>query len=251
MSKKRWFLERAASILILLGIWQAAAMALDQRILLVTPLVVFERLFCLLFQGSFWKTVLYSFVRIEAGLFLGLFLGSILAMLASRFHVLEVLFWPVLVMVKTIPVASFIIIALIWLRAEKLSVFISFLMVLPVVYFNVLQGMKSTDQKLLEAAEVFRMPHKRRLLYIYLPALRPFLLSACMTALGISWKAGIAAEIIGVPDGSIGEMLYEAKIYLNTGDLFAWTLVIVLISVLFEKFFLWFLKKVLNRLEQI
>ncbi len=251
MRRKRWFLERAASILVLLGIWQAAAQAMNQRILLVTPLVVFQRLWRLLLQRNFWQTVLYSFARIESGLFLALLLGTILALLAFRFHVMEVFFWPVLVMIKTVPVASFIIIALVWLRSARLSVFISFLMVLPVVYFNVLQGMKSTDKKLLEAAEVFRMPNRRRFLYIYLPAVRPFFLSACMTALGISWKAGVAAEIIGVPKGSIGEKLYEAKIYLNTGDLFAWTLVIVLISVTFEKCFLWLLQKLFDRLEKI
>ena len=122
-------------------------------------------------------------------------------------------------------------------------------MVLPIVYFNVLEGMKSTDRKLLEMAEVFAIPWGRRMRYLYLPQVKPFLLSACRTALGISWKAGIAAEVIGIPDGSIGERLYEAKIYLDTADLFAWTLVIVLLSALFEKLFLWGMKKGFARLE--
>lgn len=247
--KRDEFLKRAAAIAFALMLWQAAAMALSQRLLLVSPIQVAVRLGSLLLEGSFWRTVLYSFLRIEAGFLLGLFAGAVLAAAAARFSLLEILIWPFMTAVKSVPVASFIILCLIWLGASGLSVFISFLMVLPIVYFNVLEGMKSTDRKLLEMAEVFAIPWGRRMRYLYLPQVKPFLLSACRTALGISWKAGIAAEVIGIPDGSIGERLYEAKIYLDTADLFAWTLVIVLLSALFEKMFLWGMKKGFARLE--
>ena len=247
--KRDEYLKRAAAIAFALMLWQAAAMALSQRLLLVSPIQVAVRLGSLLLEGSFWRTVLYSFLRIEAGFLLGLFAGAVLAAAAARFSLLEILIWPFMTAVKSVPVASFIILCLIWLGASGLSVFISFLMVLPIVYFNVLEGMKSTDRKLLEMAEVFAIPWGRRMRYLYLPQVKPFLLSACRTALGISWKAGIAAEVIGIPDGSIGERLYEAKIYLDTADLFAWTLVIVLLSALFEKLFLWGMKKGFARLE--
>lgn len=247
--KRDEYLKRAAAIAFTLVLWQAAAMALSQRLLLVSPIQVAVRLGSLLLEGSFWRTVLYSFLRIEAGFLLGLFAGAVLAAAAARFSLLEILIWPFMTAVKSVPVASFIILSLIWLGASGLSVFISFLMVLPIVYFNVLEGMKSTDRKLLEMAEVFAIPWGRRMRYLYLPQVKPFLLSACRTALGISWKAGIAAEVIGIPDGSIGERLYEAKIYLDTADLFAWTLVIVLLSALFEKLFLWGMKKGFARLE--
>lgn len=95
------------------------------------------------------------------------------------------------------------------------------------------------------------MPWRRRLLYIYLPQLQPFLLSACSVALGMSWKAGIAAEVIGIPSGSIGEQLYEAKVYLSTADLLSWTVVIVLVSVLFEKLFITLLKRAFAGLERL
>lgn len=247
--KRDEYLKRAAAIAFALMLWQAAAMALSHRLLLVSPIQVAVRLGSLLLEGSFWRTVLYSFLRIEAGFLLGLFAGAVLAAAAARFSLLEILIWPFMTAVKSVPVASFIILSLIWLGASGLSVFISFLMVLPIVYFNVLEGMKSTDRKLLEMAEVFAIPWGRRMRYLYLPQVKPFLLSACRTALGISWKAGIAAEVIGIPDGSIGERLYEAKIYLDTADLFAWTLVIVLLSALFEKLFLWGMKKGFARLE--
>ena len=143
-----------------------------------------------------------------------------------------------MITVKSIPVASFVILALIWLTASKLAAFVSFLMVLPVVYTNVLTGIRSADVKLLEMAYVFRVPFFRRISRVWLPQLRAQIISACRIALGLAWKSGVAAELIGYPSGSIGEQLYYAKVYFNTVDLFAWTAFIVLFSLAFEKLFL-------------
>ena len=156
---------------------------------------------------------------------------------------------PYLTAVKTVPVASFIVIALLWLSGRRLSIFISFLMVLPVLYSNFLQGIRGADGKLLEMARVFRMSFWNRLRGIYLPALEPHCLSGCRSALGLCWKAGVAAEVIGVCGGSVGGMLYDAKVYLEIGDLFAWTLVIVLLSVGFEWAFTRLLRRLLKALE--
>ena len=177
-------------------------------------------------------------------------LGITLAALAGRFRWVETLLWPFLVTIKTVPVASFVVICLIWLSAENLSVFISFLIVLPVVYGNVLEGLKSEDKLMLEVGTVFKIPPLRKVLYIHLPQLKPFLMSACATALGMAWKAGVAAEIIGTPDGSIGKQLFYSKIYLDTDDLLCWTVIIVIISVLFEKLFMLGLRALYGRLER-
>ena len=176
-------------------------------------------------------------------------LGCLLGVLSGKWPLLETLLWPYVITIKTVPVASFIIISLIFFSARQLSTFISFLMVFPVIYSNVLEGIRSTDRELLEMGQVFRIPWGRRLLYIYLPHLKPFLFSACSVALGMSWKSGVAAEVIGVAAGSIGEKLYESKIYFMTEDLLAWTVVIVLISVLFEKLFLRLMKAAFDRWE--
>ncbi|HIV87658.1 MAG TPA: ABC transporter permease subunit [Candidatus Pygmaiobacter gallistercoris] len=247
-AKPRW--EKAVAILLALLLWQLGAMALNSPILLVSPLRVLVRLSELVFQGDFYTAIGFSLVRIIAGFALGLIGGSLLAAVASRWHPVEVLLWPYITVIKTTPVASFIILCLIWLNSSNLSVFISFLMVLPIVYANVLEGIRQTDTKLLEMAQLFRAGFWRRLRYIYLPQLRPYLTTACSVALGLSWKAGIAAEVIGIPDGSIGERLYDAKVYLNSPDLFAWTVVIIAVSILFEKLFLLLLKAGYRRLEQ-
>ena len=141
--------------------------------------------------------------------------------------------------------------ALILFSSKNLAVLISFLIVLPVLYTNLLSGIRAADPQLLEMARVFRVPALRGIRYVYLPQVLPYFRSACGSALGLCWKSGIAAEVIGMPDGSIGEQLQQAKIYLNTPDLFAWTLVIVLVSLIFEKVFLALLKRGERALERM
>jgi NitT/TauT family transport system permease protein len=156
-----------------------------------------------------------------------------------------------MVTIKSIPVASFVVIALIWLSSQNLSSLISFLMVLPIIYTNVLEGIRSVDKKMLEMADVFQMTTRKRMRFIWLPSLKPFLLSAMKISLGLAWKSGVAAELIGIPEGSVGEELYYSKLYLDTESLFAWTVVIVVVSVLFEKLFLLLTKKLIERTERI
>lgn len=245
------YAARVLAVCFWLGVWQAASMKLGQEILLASPASVLQKLAGLSATLGFWQAVGYSFVRIISGFFLALVLGMILAVLACRFSVIEILLTPLIVTVKSIPVASFIILCLIWLPSRNLSVFISFLIVLPVIYTNLLEGIRQTDEKLLEMADVFSIGWGRRILYIYLSQLLPYLLTACTLALGLCWKAGVAAEVIGVPDGSIGEKLYHAKIYLNTPELFAWTVVIVMISFVFEKCFLGGIRWLVQKVERM
>ena len=249
--KSKQYLQKTAAVLFALLLWQAASMLLDQSLLLVSPIKVLERLATIWLESGFWKTIGFSLTRIISGFLLAFISGILLAVLAGRLHIAEVFLWPFVITIKSVPVASFIIISLIWLSSAELSIFISFLMVFPIIYSNVLQGIKSTDTKLIEMAQLYKVPWRRRLLYIHLPRVKPFLISACSVALGMSWKAGIAAEVIGIPDGSIGEMLYESKIYYNTGNLFAWTVIIVLISVFFEKVFLTIIRRTFEGLEKM
>ena len=221
-------LQKCIAVALALLVWQGAAMAVGLDLLLPSPWQVACRLW------SVWR---------EPGFFATVVLGVLLAVAAGRLRVLELLLWPYVTAIKSVPVASFIIICLIWMSTRQLAVFISFLMVFPVIYSNTLQGIKSADGALLEMARVYRVPFSRRLGYIYAPQVKPFLLSGCSVALGMSWKSGVAAEVIGVVGGSIGERLYEAKVYFQMTDLLAWTVVIVVCSVGFEKLVLWLLRR--------
>lgn len=241
---------RPWAILFWLLVWEAVSRILGQEILLVSPVSVFVRLSQLIRTLSFWNAVLFSSVRIISGFLLALAVGIPAAMLAFYLPPIRELLHPLMAVIKAIPVASFIILCLVWIPSRNLSVFISFLMVLPIIYTNLLEGMEHTDPNLIEMAEVFHIPTGRRIRYIYFSQLIPYLQSACSVALGLCWKSGIAAEVIGIPKGSMGEMLYQSKIYLNTPDLFAWTLVIILVSVLFAKLFLYVMNRGFAALER-
>lgn len=234
-----------------LMVWQLASQALGQEILLVSPISVLVRLTSLVRTLPFWEAIGFSLSRISVGFLSAAFIGVLLAALSARFRLVKELLSPFILTIKAIPVASFIILALIWIPSKNLSVFISFLMVFPVIYTNVLDGILSTSQELLEMTQVFALPPGRTIRYIYVSQVLPFFQSACTIGLGLCWKSGIAAEVIGIPDGSIGESLYNAKIFLNTPDLFAWTLVIVIVSLTFETFFLKLLDMGVKRLERM
>ena len=225
-------------------------MALKQEILLVSPVSVFSRLLQLLPTVDFWQAVGFSFFRITLGFLLACLAGTGLAALSSRFALARELITPLMSAVKSTPVASFIILVLLWVPSRNLSVVISFLMVTPIVYANLLGGLAARDPQLTEMARVFRVPAGRRLRFLTLPQVAPYFRSACAAGLGLCWKAGVAAEVIGLPKGSIGERLYQAKIYLDTPDLFAWTAVIILVSLVFERLFLRLLDAALARLER-
>ena len=234
---------RLWAVLFWLAVWQLAAMAMAAAyrhggLLLASPLTALGRLGELAVTGGFWAAVGRSAASILGGFLLSCLLGTVCAALAARFRRVRELLGPLVAAVKAVPVVSFIILALIFFSSENLSLLISALMVFPPVYLNVLEGIGRADGKLLEMARVFHVPWRRQTAGIYLPAVLPSFRSAVSLSLGLCWKAGVAAEVIGLPAGTIGERLYTAKVYFETGDLFAWTAVIVAVSVGFEKLFL-------------
>ena len=234
-----------------LVIWHGLSVYIGQEIFLVSPVSVVVRLSQLALEAGFWQSISFSFLRICAGFLLATVTGALLAALAARFRWVEEFLAPVILFLKATPVASFIILVLIWVSSRNLSVLISFIIVLPVIYTNVLSGIKSADANLLEMAEVFEVPAYRRIIFIYVSQVMPFFRSACLVGLGLCWKAGIAAEVIGIPKGSIGEKLYMAKVYLATPDLLAWTLTIIIVSIAFEKLFMLFIRFLVGRLERM
>ena len=247
MKQNKQFFRRLLAVAFWLTVWQAAAMAIGQEVFLVSPVQALRTLVQLLPRADFWQRVGFSSGRILLGFVLGAVVSVVLAVCAARWSAADALLAPVMQLVKATPVASFIILALVWVSGKSLSILISFLMVLPVLYGAVRAGLESADPQLLEMARVFRLPLGRRVKAIWLPAVLPAFRQGCSVALGICWKSGVAAEVIGLPDGSIGDALYRAKITLSTGELFAWTFVIIVLSAAFEKLFLALLDKAVAR----
>jgi len=237
----RILMKQARQLIIIgfwLAVWQIASLLIDNSIVMVGPVDVIRSFSALLPEREFWRAVANSIGKISLGFLLAFLTGVLLGVLAYAWNILREILEPVVLLMKSVPVASFIILALIWIGSKNLAVFASYVVVFPMIYVSTIAGLQSTDKKLLEMAQVFSVPLGKRIRYIYLPALLPYLSSSCATALGMAWKSGIAAEVIGVPAHTIGEHLYLSKVYLSTADLFAWTIVIILVSALFEKVFL-------------
>ncbi|MCM1577983.1 MAG: ABC transporter permease subunit [Ruminococcus sp.] len=231
---RKGFWEKAAGILFWLILWQAGAMALGKRVLLVSPLQAARRLCELVFEEKFLPTVINSFLRIGGGFMIGLAAGTVTAALAYRFKWARALITPFMAAVKSVPVASFVILALLWIKSSGLSTLVTFLIVLPVMYSAVYEGLMNTSRELKEAADIFGIRGLKRVRFLYLPEIMPFLMSAISTGAGLAFKSGTAAEVIGQPDLTLGDMLFRAKIYLETADLFAWTAVIIILGRVFE-----------------
>lgn len=238
---------KVLAVMLALILWEIAALKIDSPILLVTPVQVLGRLFTIWHEPDFAGTVWFTMYHIVGGFLAGLLCGIICAVLAYICKPVEYILWPWMVTIKAVPVASFVVICLIWFTAKNLSVFIAFLIVVPVIYQNTLTGLRSTDKGIREMADVFHIPWIRRIRYIIMPQLSPYLISAGRVTAGMAWKAGVAAEIIGMPKGSVGQMLYMSKIYLDTDDLLAWTVIIVVLSVIFEKLVVLTLKAALKK----
>lgn len=241
----------AAAVLFWLVIWQIAAMKLNSSIILVSPIEAAKRLCVLVTAGGFWKSILFSAGRVILGFALGLAAGTALALVSAKVKLVRTLFSPLISAMKSIPVASFTILALIWIGSKNLSVLVSFLICVPIVCANMLEGMDRLDPKLSEMADVLRIPPWRRFVGVYLSQLLPFFRSASRLAIGLCWKSGVAAEVIGIPKGSIGEKLYKSKVYLETADLFAWTITVILLSWLCEKLFMLIVDLLQKRVERM
>lgn len=235
MKRKSKGWNKLPVLLFWLAVWEAVALIAGNAVLVASPVETFREFLRLLGESSFYFSLGKSILRIGGGFAAGLFCAAFLAFLAYRIPFVESLFTPLMRFLLAVPVASFAVLLLIWWGASFLSAAVSFLVVLPQFYVSFTEGMKSLDKKMLQMAEVYRLPGFSRFFYVYRPALKPFLYSSMKISLGMCWKSGVAAEVIGLPDFSIGEGLYFSKITLNTAGVFAWTGVIILLSILFEK----------------
>ncbi len=236
MSKR--FLRHLFALIFWLAVWQGFAAILAKPLLLPSPIDVIIRLSELALTADFWYYTLVSLWRIVLGVGIAIILGLILAVLCCRSGLVDTLVAPLLITIKSTPVASFVILVLIWVKRDYVPVLIAGLMVLPIIWANVCAGIRGTDKQLLEMAKVYKLSRSRVLKRIYIPSVMPHFHSACRTALGFGWKSGVAAEVLTVPTHSIGRLIYESKLYLQTTDLFAWTMVVILLSLLLEKVFL-------------
>ena len=218
-------LHKITAVLLALLFWQTAAMILNRSFLLSSPTEVLKALLELGFSSVFWTGMWKSVCKILLGFLTGAGMGIFLAGLSYRFKLFEIYISPYIMVIRSIPVASFVIIILIWLGGGGL--------------------------KMLQMAKIFEMGNNAKLIYIYLPVLESFLLSASVASIGIAFKSGIAAEVIGRPKGTLGFFLFDAKMYLDTSKVFAITLTVIICSAVFERLAVLMIKRFFYMLKRI
>lgn len=232
------FLSAAFWILL----WQWIYQAVGQEILVASPGEVAGRILELFRQSDFWLTAFLSMYRIMEGFLLGILLGTGIAVITELSTVGYALFQPLIGMIKATPVASFIILALVWMKSSQVPVFASVLIVLPILWSNVSEGIRKTDNHLLQMAKMYRLGRIGTIKKVYLPSILPYFTAACTTGMGMAWKGGVAAEVLSSLPFSLGGEIYKSKIYLETGNLFAWTAVVIILSVILERILLFVVK---------
>ncbi|HBL84148.1 MAG: hypothetical protein A2Y17_12850 [Clostridiales bacterium GWF2_38_85] len=236
-------LYTTASALFWVGLWWFASFLINKEVVLPSPVAVIMRLFINAAKPDFWIITFLSLLRIIIGFLSALILGIIISFLSYYIKIFRTLFSPIINIFKAAPVASFIILLYIWLSTNIIPAVTAFIIVLPIIWENIHAGLNNTDKNLNEVCEIYRIKGFKKIKLFYIPSIKPYLSAAVLSSFGMAWKAGVAAEVLTTPKYSIGKQLYNAKIYLESADLFAWTVVIIVISFIIERIFIKRLKK--------
>ena len=218
-----------------LGVWQLAALAVGVELLLPGPAAVGKSLLELARTTDFYLSAGATLGRVFMGLLWGGLAGGLLAFLTHFSPWADAVFSPAVRVVRATPVVSFILLIYLWVTRAAIAWVIAGLMVLPVMWGSLTAGLAGLDKNLLELGRAYRFSPLKQLRLIYLPSLRSHFSAGLLTAFGLAWKSGVAAEVLCPPDRAVGSRLQQAKLGLETADLFAWTLTVVALSLALER----------------
>ena len=226
-------LKIVACVAFWVGVWTVLSLSVNKSVILPSPISTVKKLWELLGTGGFYASFLSSLGRVFAGFLTGTVIGAALAALSHIGG--EFMISPAISVVKATPVASVIIVLLFFIRREVVPVAATLLMVTPIIYANVLNGIRSVPKENREVAKVYGFGFGKMMKYCVFPSVLPYFSAGAKTAVGIAWKAGVAAEVLCTPKTSIGSALWDAKTYLESEELFAWTLTVIILSMVIEK----------------
>lgn len=244
--ESRKVIKKIGILIFWLLVWELCSLFVNKSILLPSPIEVIKVLGTLMGKTYFWHSVFNSMLRVISGLFLSITIGIFIGITAGLNKFIEEVLEPLVVAIKATPVMSIIIIALVWFKSSNVVVFTTILICFPLIYTNVLQGIKAVDINLIKMAKVYNVKNKYIIRDIYLPCIKHYMVSGILMCLGIGWKVSVASEILSTPRYSIGLNLLNAKSTLETAELFAWTILVVLLSFIFEQIFKYYVRKTEN-----
>lgn len=241
VNKKIW--KNLFIFIIWIIIWELGSLFIHNVILLPSPIDVAKVLGILIFKPYFWKSVFSSIGRVLIGLIISIGLGIIVGIIAGLNKYIEELLTPLIVTIKSTPIMSIIILAMVWFKSSNVAIFTAILICFPVIYTNVLQGIKAVDIQLIQMASLYRVKNKFIIKDIYIPSIKHYIISGILMCLGLAWKVSVTSEVLATPKYSIGLNLLTSKATLETAELFAWTAVVVLLSFSFEMIFRYYVGK--------
>lgn len=220
-------------------IWEAASrlVSRDNELLLLilpSPFTVLKKWTEIAFTTPFVTAELLTLSRIFVGFIIGIISGFVVGILTHISGLLYSLLSPVLKIIRAVPVVAIIILMYLFFENSTLPILIVCLMVLPLIWQTVYDGLNNTDKGLLEMSEVFNLSKIKTLIRVKLPSIIPNLITACVNALGLAWKSGVAAEVICLPSISLGTMLWQGKGSVNFDEVYAVTLTVVVLSLIIE-----------------
>ena len=228
-------LTAAGSLVFWVGLWQLASMAIGDEFFLPGPLPVLKEMLRLPGESAFFPALGMSVIRVLAGYIAGVLIGVILAVLTSLSPIVKGLFEPLLSVIRATPVVSFIILAFLLFDRSHVPSYIVILMVAPMIWANMSEGIGRVDKSLKEMVSLFRFKPLSALRHLWFPSLAPYFASSAVSAFGFAWKSGVAAEIICYPDVSMGKMIYNSRVALDSVSIFAITAYVIILSIIFEK----------------
>ena len=231
---KKTLFRVAIPLAVWLGVWQLTSWWVGRDLLLPSPASVAACLVELGQTGEFWLSAVSTLARVVGGLVGGVVLGTLLAFLTHFSLWADRIFSPAIRVLRATPVVCFILLVYLWVARANIPGLIAGMMVLPVVWGSLTAGLKAVDGQLLELARAYGFSRLKTLRLIYLPSLRPHFTAALLNGFGLAWKSGVAAEVLCPPKFAIGSSIQQARQALETPELFAWTAVIVVLSLVLE-----------------
>ena len=234
------------SVILYMAVWKILSLFIGREIILPPPETVFTQILRLFTTGNVMNQVLPTVVRGMAGFGLSLVCGIICGLAAGRSDRVRWFLNPLIISIRSIPVLSLILLAIIWFRTDLVPVFICFLVVFPIITGSVSTGVKQVDQELLEMARIYRKSPGEILKAVYLPSLLPYVSSGISSGLGLTWKSVVAAEVLSMPSRGMGTAMQSAQLQLDTAVLFSWTVLVVLLSALFDLLIILFEKQIVG-----
>ena len=233
-----------AGIFLFFLVWEVISLIAGSEQIFPSPATTLVSLVKIFGREGFWASFLLTILRGLSGFLISLVLAFMIGIPAGLSRTFYLMVSPFIVTMRSVPVISLILLAIIWLGNENVPVFIALLTMFPIMVTNIIDGIKNVDRNLLEMGRVYGIKQSSKIKEISIPSILPFLFSGISSALGFGWRAIIIGEVLSQPKYGIGTEMQNAQIYLEVSELIAWTLLAVIISYIFE----WSIRRVQKKI---